>query len=70
MKWRCESHDAGWLIVVEIDHGVCFANHLGRDQMKSAHDPAWVFWSAIRSLTRAVRNYGNIDAAMSKGDQV
>ena len=57
MKWRCESHDAGWLIVVEIDHGVCFANHLGREQMKSAHEPAWVFWSAIRSLTRAVRNY-------------
>lgn len=57
MKWRCESHDAGWLVVVEMDCGSSFANHLNRDQMKSAHDPAWVFWSAIRALSRAVHNF-------------
>lgn len=57
MKWRCDTHDAGWLIVVEMDGGVRFANHLNRAQMKSAHEPEWVFWSAIRSLSRAVRNY-------------
>lgn len=59
MKWHCESFDAGWLIIVE-SNGVKFARHITSDHFKVEHEPEWAFWSAVRSLARAVDNLGKV----------
>jgi hypothetical protein len=58
-KWHCERYEAGWLLIADVD-GAAFAYHLKADEFKTAHEPAWYFWAAIRSLTRAVKNYGEL----------
>jgi|GEM_PF-628790 len=55
-KWHCERHEGGWLIVADWD-GKKFAQHLKADQMKTAHEPGFVFWSAVGSISRAISAY-------------
>src|SRR5690606_1091137 len=55
-KWHCERHEGGWLIVADWG-GKQFAQHLKADQMRTAHEPGFVFWSAVGSITRAISAY-------------
>lgn len=56
-KWHCEPHEGGWLIVASIGEAA-FAYHLAKNAFREAHDAAWLFSSAIRSLSRAVLALG------------
>ncbi|XAI95201.1 hypothetical protein [Leptolyngbya phage Lbo-JY16] len=57
MNWYTEHHDNGTMIVC-IAHGLGFSYLLNTEQMKMAHDPAFLFWQAIGAITRSVREYG------------
>lgn len=52
-KWHCERHEGGWLIVAE--NGLVYAYHLKADEMKNAHEPAFKFWQAVGSISRALK---------------
>lgn len=53
-----EKHaDSGLMIICEA-HGLPWGYLLKGETMKTAHDPAFLFWQAIGAITRSVREYG------------
>lgn len=57
MIWYTEHHDNGTMIVC-IAHDLPWGYLLKDETMKTAHDPAFLFWQAIGAITRSVREYG------------
>ena len=54
--WYCERHDLGVTLIADVG-GWRIAHDLSAHDLKTAHDPAWLFWNAVRGLARNAENW-------------
>jgi hypothetical protein len=54
--WYCERHDLGFTLIADVG-GWRIAHDLSAHDLKTAHEPAWLFWNAIRGLARNAENW-------------
>jgi hypothetical protein len=54
--WYCEKTAIGHTLIADVG-GWRIAHDLIASDMKTAHEPAWLFWNAIRGLTRNAENW-------------
>jgi hypothetical protein len=56
IKWHCERHDLGFTLIADVG-GWRIAHDLSAHDLKTAHEPAWLFWNAVRGLARNAANF-------------
>ena len=56
IKWYCERHDLGVTLIADVG-GWRIAHDLSASDLKTAHEPAWLFWNAIKGLARNAENW-------------
>jgi len=54
--WYCEKTAISHTLIADVG-GWRIAHDLSASDMKTAHEPAWLFWNAIRGLARNAENW-------------